>query len=205
MIPKAVIFDLGKVLLDFDFSVAAARLQPRCRISIRELQDLIDQSPLLFQFETGRISVEQFFDEIRSQTGFDGEIEEFSRMFADIFTPIESMIGLHSTLKDRGYPTFIFSNTNDLAISYVRGRFPFFARFDGYVLSYEHGVMKPNAKIYEIVESVSGLRGQDLCFIDDRTENVAAAHQRGWQAVIHESTEKTQEFLRKVGLLDGSD
>lgn len=203
MIPKAVVFDLGKVLLDFDFSVAAARLQPRCRLSIRELQDLIDQSPLLFQFETGQITLEQFFDEFRALTGFEGDIEEFSQMFADIFTPIDSMIEMHENLRTRGFPTYIFSNTNDLAIRHVRERYPFFARFNGYVLSYEHGVMKPDVKLYEIVESVTGLGRSDLCYIDDRAENVATAHRRGWRAVVHEDTEKTGEFLRKTGLLDG--
>lgn len=201
MIPKAVIFDLGKVLLDFDFSVAASRLEPRCRVTLPELQTLIDQSPLLFQFETGRITVEQFFEKVRSVTGFDGSIAEFCGIFADIFTPIDSMIELHEELFTTGIPTFIFSNTNDLAIRHVRQNYPFFAKFSGYVLSYEHGVMKPDPKLYETVELITGHAGGELCYIDDRPENIATALRRGWQAVVHESTAKTSLFIRETGLL----
>lgn len=204
MIPEVVIFDLGKVLLDFDFGLAAARLAPRCGLSQVELQTLIDQSPLLFRFETGRIPVEGFFDEVRELSGFVGGFDEFCGFFADIFTPIDSMIALHKALLDEGIPTFIFSNTNDLAIRHVRRNYPFFAGFSGYVFSYEHGVMKPDPKLYETLERVTGRAGGKLCYIDDRAENVATALQRGWQAVVHESTEKTTEFLRRAGLLNGA-
>lgn len=203
MIPKVVIFDLGKVLLDFDFSLAASRLEPLCLVTMRELLTLIDQSPLLFQFETGRITVEQFFGKVRDATGFRGGIDEFCAIFADIFTPIDSMIELHDELRTGGIPTFIFSNTNDLAIRHVRRRYPFFAKFAGYVLSYEHGVMKPDPKLYEAVESITGRAAGELCYIDDRPENITAALRRGWLAVVHESTEKTAEFIRKTGLLNG--
>ena len=55
------------------------------------------------------------------------------------------MIQLHAALRQQGIPTYIFSNTNELAVSHIRRTFPFFANFDGYILSYEHGAMKPDA------------------------------------------------------------
>ena len=64
MIPEAVVFDLGKVLLNFDYAIAVAKLQTRCKISVRELHELIDQSPLLYRYETNLLSTEQFFAEI---------------------------------------------------------------------------------------------------------------------------------------------
>src|SRR5437867_2495260 len=130
--PKAVIFDLGKVLVDFDYRIAGLRIAARGTMTADEVQTFIDHSPLLFRFETGRITKEQFFAEVRATTGFRGTIDEFSEFFADIFTPIEPMVKLHSDLRRSGAPTYLFSNTNELAVGHIRQHFPFFSRFDGY-------------------------------------------------------------------------
>ena len=107
------------------------------------------------------------------------------------------MIELHAELRRRNFPTYIFSNTNDIAVSHIRMHFPFFRHFDGYILSYEVGSMKPGAKIYEALEAMSGRKGSDIFYIDDRLENVEAGAARGWQMVLHETTEKTRAAVNK--------
>jgi HAD superfamily hydrolase (TIGR01509 family) len=201
---KAVVFDLGKVLVDFDYSIAARRIAARGKMSAEEVRHHIEGSPLLFRFETGRMTQEQFFAEVQSATGFDGTLSEFSGFFADIFSPIEPMLRLHAALRQRGVPTYIFSNTNELAVGHIRKNFPFFSQFNGYICSHEHGVMKPDAKLYEVVERTSRLGGSELLYLDDRPENVAAGAVRGWQAVLHESAEKSHSAVVGSGLLGGS-
>src|SRR5262249_41583197 len=99
----------------------------------------------------------------------------------------------------QGFPAYIFSNTNDLAIGHIRGRFPFYRDFDGYVLSYEHGAMKPDAKLYEVVERETKRRGEEIVYIDDRPENVAAGAARGWRTILHETPGATRTALRSLG------
>jgi HAD superfamily hydrolase (TIGR01509 family) len=199
--PRAVIFDLGKVLVDFDYSIAARNLLPRCTVNAGQLRDALNQSDLLHRYETGLLTTEQFFAEVQTETGFRGTLEEFAAGIADIFTPIEPMIDLHEQVRFCGVPVFIFSNTNELAIRHIRACFPFFSRFDGYVLSYEHGAMKPEAKLYEVVERMTGCRGAELFYLDDRPENVEAGAARGWRTVLHESPEKTRVAMAAAGLL----
>jgi len=199
--PNAVIFDLGKVLVDFDYSIAGRRIAARGGVSAGAVQEFIDHSPLLFRFETGQVSKEQFFAEVQAATGFRGTVEEFGEFFADIFTAIEPMVKLNAELRQRGVPTYIFSNTNELAISHIRGRFPFFSQFNDYILSYEHGAMKPEGRLYEVVERQTGLRGTDLLYFDDRAENVAAGAARGWRAFVHHTPEQTREIIARSGLL----
>ena len=200
--PKVVVFDLGKVLLDFDYGIAARRIAARGTITPAEVKDFIDHSPLLFRYETGLLTKAQFFDEIRAASGFAGDIVEFSGFFADIFVAIEPMVALHAALRRQGVPTYIFSNTNELAIDHIRERFPFFNGFDGYILSYEQGAMKPDARIYEVVERQSGRTGEDILYLDDRPENVAAGAARGWQVILQESAEKSRAAVNGLGLLD---
>ena len=197
--PEVVVFDLGKVLVDFDYSIAGQRIAARSKKSAAEVQDFIDHSPLLFRYETGTVSRQQFYEEICQATGYSGNIDEFGRYFADIFTPIDEMVALHQRLRDQKVPTFIFSNTNDLAIAHIRGNFPFFSNFDDYVLSYEHGAMKPNARLYEVVERVTGRTGPTILYLDDRPENAEAGVARGWQVIQHESAKATIPEIRRRG------
>ncbi len=199
--PKAIVFDLGKVLVDFDYGITVRRLLSRCRVTAAELQRLIDQSPLLHHYESGRLTTEQFFTAVRSATGFDADLASFSEMFGDIFFPIPPMIELHTELRRRGLPTYIFSNTNELAIQDIRRRHAFFQHFTGYILSFEHQAMKPEAKLYQVVERVSGLQGADLLYLDDRKENVVSGAARGWQVILHESPAKTREVFQKMRLV----
>jgi len=199
--PQSVIFDLGKVLVDFDYSIAGRRIAARGAISARQVQQFIDHSPLLSRFETGQINREQFFCEVREATGFEGTIDEFSEFFADIFTPIGEMVELHDELRERRVPTYIFSNTNELAVAHIRRNFPFFSRFDGYILSYEHGAMKPDSRLYTVVEAETGRRGGELFYTDDRPENIETAVRLGWQAVLHENPQRTRLALQSALLV----
>lgn len=198
---EVVVFDLGKVLLDFDYRIAAAKLASRCRIPECDLKHLIDQSPLLYRYETNLLSTDQFFAEVQAASGFDGDLNTFRDLFGDIFTPIKPMVGLHATLRARSIPTYVFSNTNPLAVQHIRQRYPFFSQFDGYILSCDHNSMKPDPKIYEIVEQKTGKKGSQLLYIDDRPENVQAGAKRGWQAILHVSPEQTIAAVRRAGLL----
>lgn len=184
-VPRAVVFDLGKVLLDFDYRIAARALAPLSRLDPEEFKRVVDQSPLLHRYESAEIGTAEFFAEVGRLTGYHGSLSEFRAAFGDIFSEIPPMVALQRQLRERGVPTFIFSNTNEIAIGHVRDRFPFFAHFTGYVYSHEVRCMKPAPKIYEAIETITGLRGTDLLYLDDRAENIAAGAARGWQTILH--------------------
>ena len=197
-----IVFDLGKTLVDFDYSIAAGRIAPRCKPSADPKKFFSMHAALLTSYELGLLNTIQFFEQIKAVSGFSGTQAEFGDAFADIFAPIQPMIDLHAELRKKKLPTYIFSNTNDLAIEFIRKKFPFFNDFDGYVLSYEHGFMKPASKLYEILEQVSGSRAGEIIYIDDRPENIDAAAARGWKAILHEEPAKTREALQKFGVLN---
>jgi FMN phosphatase YigB (HAD superfamily) len=199
-VPSVVVFDLGKVLLDFDYGIAAGKLARRSRFTPGRLHDFFNHSPLLQRFETGLMSREEFYGEVCAACGFSGKLDEFCAAFADIFSEIKPMVALHGALRAGRVPTCVFSNTNVIAAGHIRERFPFFSQFDSYVLSYQHGAMKPAAKVYEVVEGRTGQKGKAIVYLDDRAENVEAGLARGWQALLHETPEKTIPALRRLGL-----
>lgn len=199
--PFVIAFDLGKVLVDFDYSIAGKRIAARGNMSATEVQKFLDHSPLLCRYETGLLTRKEFYDEVRQATGFKGDLTEFGQHFADIFWEIPPMIALHAELRRKGVPVYIFSNTNDLAIEHIRRNFPFFANFNGHILSFEIGAMKPAAKIYEQLEKMSGKRGAEILYLDDRQENVDAGAARGWQVILQTDPAKSRATIEQLGLL----
>jgi putative hydrolase of the HAD superfamily len=200
--PKIIVFDLGKVLVDFDYSIAGRRIAADANLPAAQVQEYLDHSPLLVRYETGLMTRQDVYEDVCRYTGYRADLQTFGRIFGDIFTEIQEMVELHAALRRKKFPTYIFSNTNDLAIEHIRNHFPFFARFDGYIYSYEVGAMKPNAKIYEALETLSGRRGAEILYLDDRKENVEAGAARGWQVVLQESAAKTLAAIKTMGLLN---
>jgi FMN phosphatase YigB (HAD superfamily) len=198
--PEVIVFDLGKVLVDFDYHIAARAIAARGRVAALAVQKFIEHAPLLFRYETGQMTSQAFFEEVCQNIGFAGSFDEFARFFADIFTPIPEMVELHGRLRARGFATLILSNTNELAAGHIRRQFPFFSRFDGYVLSYEHGCMKPDLRLYQVVERMTGKTERQLLFVDDRLENAEAAGKLGWHWIHHQSPNQTRERMQALGL-----
>jgi len=200
MSKPVIIFDLGKVLVDFDYTIAAQKIAARSTKAPQDLHAFLGSSPLLVEYESGRLTRRKFYEAVRDAVGFQGSLEEFGGFFAKIFSEMADMIALHAELRQRGHKTYIFSNTNDLAIEHIRRDFPFFNNFDGYIFSYEIGAMKPLPAIYEAMEKMCGKRGANLIYLDDRAENVAAGAARGSRAIQHESSGKTRKSLENFGV-----
>lgn len=200
MAPQLIAFDLGKVLLDFDYGIAAARLAAYCALPAEAIRRSVNQSDLLHRYERGQLDTAAFVSEFTRQCRYRGSVAEFRRMFGDIFTQIEPMVRLHATLRQRGFQTWIFSNTNEIAVEHIRAAFPFFRTFDGYVFSYAVGCMKPEPGMYQALERGSGRAGAEIFYLDDRPENVAAGADRGWQTLVHQTPAKS--IGRILALID---
>ena len=75
---KVAAFDIGKVLLDFDYGIFVRRMAPRTRMDVPALDAFLNQSPLLAQYESGQLTSPEFFAVVQKETGFDGTESEFA-------------------------------------------------------------------------------------------------------------------------------
>jgi FMN phosphatase YigB (HAD superfamily) len=187
---EAIIFDIGNVLLRFDFSLLTHRIAPFCAADASNLSPLLE--PLKVELESGRIEGETFLREASKTLGYKGERSLLKAAWQEIFTPIEAthrlVEQLHGTL-----PLFLLSNTNDLHAEYFLSRYPVFARFQSAVYSHECGLMKPSATIYTHTLGKFGLRAEQVFFIDDLAPNVEAARDSGWRT--HHYREEAHSLL----------
>ncbi len=196
-----VVFDLGKVLLDFDYLIAARNLSERARLTADQIYELLLRTPLLVDYERGELASAEFYSAMVRQAGFLGSFAEFSDRFADIFSPIVPMIELVAQVQASSRPIALLSNTNELAVEFIRAHFPFYAQFTHRVLSYEHKVMKPDPALYRVIEETSSCPPDRILFLDDRPENVQAAQFLGWHAFVHHTPENSRAQFAQLGLL----
>jgi HAD superfamily hydrolase (TIGR01509 family) len=138
----------------------------------------------------------EFFRQFCAANGYYGAFAEFEPCFGRIFSPLQPMIDFHRELRAQGWPTWIFSNTNGIAVKYIAEDFPFFRQFDGYIYSYEIGSMKPAPAMYDDLEKRSGFRGDEIIYLDDRPENVVAGADRGWRGIVHHDPATTIPMVR---------
>lgn len=185
--PVNFLFDIGRVLLDFDFEPSLARLVP-AGIADRDerLSRMLERKD---EFETGRISVESYISWAIEVLGSQATQDEFSHAWRHIFTPNEPMWARLRQLAVDGHRMILFSNINGIHCPWLFNEYPEFNLFQGAVLSYETGFIKPQPEIYRYAIENHGLIPEETLYIDDLPQNIATGQALGfrtWQYDIHD-------------------
>ena len=183
--PKAVVFDIGNVLIEWQperFFDRIMSTEDRDRmfatVDLHAMNDQIDRGG---EFQA---IVYQTADETPE---FQGQIRLWHDNWLDLASPaIERSVSLHRALQACGIETYILSNIGRETYLMAEGRYPFLAEFDRHYVSAHMATIKPEAQIYELVEKDCGLAPDQLLFTDDRLDNIDAARSRGWQ--VHHFT-----------------
>jgi putative hydrolase of the HAD superfamily len=192
---RAFLFDIGNVLLKFDFGVALRKITAQAEVSDpAATMARFDQVKLAY--EDGQIDRSAFirgaFDVLR----YRGTEAEFTAAWEDIFVPNEPMFALVEKLHDR-FPLYLLSNTNDIHVEYFFRQYPVFRRFTAGVYSHEARASKPGRKIYEIAQQQLGLEPKTTFFIDDLLPNIETARTLGFNA-HHYHHDRHSELLAQL-------
>jgi FMN phosphatase YigB (HAD superfamily) len=198
---KTVIFDLGRVIVPFDFKRGYTRLESLCGIPALEIPDRISPTGLVPRFESGQIEPKAFVEALSAHLGLRVSYEEFCEIWMSIFLPEtlipeELLVEIGST-----HRLVLLSNTNVIHFEGIRANYPLLRHFNGFVLSYEVGAMKPLPAIYERAIEVAGCAAEECFFTDDIAEYVEGARRMGIDAVQFESAAQIREELRRRGVL----
>lgn len=200
---KLIIFDLGKVILDFSFASVAEGLASASDDALyRDPANIADYllkhgNDIAVMYETGRISSREFFNSIKNSFALDLSFDQFKRIWSDIFRENEGVAALIEKLK-RDFSLFLLSNTNELHFEFISKNFPIVHRFDTWILSYEAGVMKPDPQIYRIALDKAGVSAEEAIFIDDTKGHVLGAHGLGINAVEFKSVSQITRFIEET-------
>ena len=192
---EALIFDLGKVLVGFDFQRGYDRLHAICGHPAAEVRRRIAETGLVPKLESGQIGSREFVGRIGETLGVTFDYANFCEIWSSIFLPgtliPESLI---SALKER-YPIILLSNTNEMHFEMLHRTYPILGHFEKRVLSHEVGAMKPSPLIYRKAVELAGCRPEQCFFTDDVAEYVEGARSMGIDAVQFESVEQLKREL----------
>ncbi len=175
---RAFLFDIGNVLLKFDFSVALRAVAAHSKVQ-DPIAVLATVDQIKVAYEDGQIERNAFLRAAFDVLGYTGSEADFVAAWEDIFEPNAPMVALVETLQTQ-YPLYLLSNTSDIHREYIFRRYPFFKNFAAGVYSYEVHTSKPGKEIYGIACRELGIRPESTFFIDDLLPNIETARALGF-------------------------
>lgn len=196
---KAVLFDLGKVILHFDFTPAFKRLSAASSKTPQEIDAYFRESGLEVLYDGGKISSKEFHAKVKQGLGHRLSFTEFKEIWNEIFKPNTRIVSLISKLKSRTRLVLV-SNTNAMHFEYIAKRYPVLGHFDKHILSYKEKVRKPDERIYRIAIRACGAKPHEILYIDDRHDLTEAAGDIG----LHTFTFKNNadELIQRMKKLE---
>ncbi len=201
---QAVIFDIGNVLIEwqpenfYDRTIGETRRKAMfAAVDLHGMNDRID---------TG----ENFRDVIYETADLYPEWHDEIIAWHDNWIALASPVIGHSVhllraLRTKGVPVFTLTNFGVESFDYAASIYVFLSEFDRRYVSGHMKVIKPDPRIYEMVEEDCKLPPQSLLFADDRQANVDAAQARGWNAHLFQSPAGWASCLVENGLLSAEE
>lgn len=199
--PQAVVFDIGRVLFEWD---------------LRHLYRKLIADPAELEWFVGNVVTPEWHFQSDAGRPLDEMLPELKAQFPDhhdlidVYAPrfletlphaVPGSLDLVERLAERGVPLFALTNFGAEFFARFRPTQPVFRHFRDIVVSGDEKCAKPEPRIYEIAESRFGFPPEALFFTDDSPANVAAAQGRGWQAHLFTDAATLETQLVASGLL----
>ncbi len=198
---KAIVFDLGGVLLRTgDFS-PRDRLAERLGMSRAELEDFIFAGESGEKAQRGEITVAQHWENLRQKVNcspgqFKALVEEFFGQDELDQALVDYVYKLHTS-----YKTALLSNAWDDLRQVIEARWHFEDAFDFMIISAEVGLVKPDPRIFSLALEKLGVRADEAIFVDDMRLNVEAARRMGLHSIQFQTAQQVRMDIER--LLDG--
>jgi len=197
----ALLFDLGRVVLNIDFPRALACWAGHagCEPSDIAARYVVDES--YHRHERGTISDEAFFANLRRSLGIAISDEQFLEGWNAIFAG--EMEGIAPLLRRaaKHFPLYVYSNTNRAHIAYfTEAHAQTLIPFRELYYSSTIGHRKPDAAGFDHVVKAIGVPASRIVFFDDLVENVKAAQACGLKAVHVRSSADVADALTALGI-----
>lgn len=196
---STVIFDMGRVLIEFEFSAELAAIESLCS---RRLDPADYRGPLrLEDLYTGRIDNKAVFDRLVEELGFRGDYGAFAdainQGFGAVVPGIAEVVGALSS----SYRFALLSNTNAVHWEYALSNYSaLLGKVTPHFVSHELGLAKPDAAIYQHVTAELDVAPGDCVFVDDSEPNIVGAREAGLKAILFTDSAQLVRDLASYGV-----
>lgn len=195
---KNIVFDIGNVLAAFCWKqyISELGIDPSKE---KRLAEVTTCNALWREIDRGVMPLD---DIIMAMIAADPELElEIRLFFKDrrrLVLEYDYAAGWLAELKKRGYGIYLLSNYSEDHFAYISRSFKFFGYEDGKVISYQEKVLKPDARIYNILLERYGLKAEECVFLDDSAQNIAGAIAVGMNGIVVTDYESARAQLEEL-------
>jgi 2-haloacid dehalogenase len=201
MATKAVVFDLGGVLIDWDPRYLYRKLLAD-EAAVEDFLATVTTPEWNAEQDRGRPFAQGVAELVRRHPAHAAAIAAYHERWTEMLGgEVPGTVAVLAELRAAGVPLYALSNWSAETFRLTRGRFPFLEWFDGVVVSGEEGVIKPDRRIFELLLERFGLVPDATVFVDDSPANVAAARDLGMDAVRFHDAAGLRRDLAARGLL----
>ncbi len=194
---QLLIFDMGHVLVDFDWDEVCAGFGRISKKSLDELRQAFYHCSAL-GYESGKIDTAGFLAELNKWLGTELTPFKFRQLWVATFHENAEMAELLSILKEQR-PLYLLSNTNEVHYEHLQEQFNVDRHFEEIILSYKIGCVKPDRFIYQEILRRSGLSAQKCLFVDDLELNIRAAQAIGFNTIHFKGASDLKDRLSNLG------
>ncbi|MDO8747566.1 MAG: HAD family phosphatase [Candidatus Omnitrophota bacterium] len=200
---KAVIFDLGNVLIGFDHTIAVKKILKHTPKKSRDIYDLFFDSDLTQEFEKGKTGKLEFFKQVQTALELKISYGEFLPIWNEIFFSKPESEDFVSSLNS-GIKLALLSNINQLHYEYIREEFSStigLFESDKIIPSFRTGFIKPDKEIYDLALKALGVPRESVVYVDDRLDLIEAALSYGIKSIQFKTTQELQQEFQDLGII----
>ncbi|MFC1668571.1 HAD family hydrolase [Chlamydiota bacterium] len=196
---KALLFDLGKVLIDYDHMIIINRLAALSGKSPQELKKVLFSLYEKHSLDIGENPFILFYKDLMAYLKMTIAFDEFKKLWCDIFSVKKNMVDFITDLR-KYYTVFILSNINEVHYEYIENNFAISRWVDEVFVSCKERMMKPDKRLYAIILKKIGFFCSEIIFIDDKIENIDGANSAGMKTVLFCNDEQLRTDFEKFGI-----
>ena len=176
------LFDIGNVLLAFDFLPALNSLKGK-NPDPQAVEKIISEKDA---FEAGDTPLDEYLILFRKLLDFHGSDDELFAAWNSIFTKIPETFELAESLRAKGHRLILFSNINPIHAPFCVKKYNLLEKFDHAVFSYEIGAIKPTDEFFMRAFEKFNIIPEETIYIDDLPENIAAGKRHGLRSFCYD-------------------
>lgn len=194
-----VIFDIGNVLLDYDWKSYLEKFHFSPEI-FQILAEAIFLNEDWERGDRGGLTSRQWEELfIENAPGYEKEIHQVFEKLSGTIRPLPYTQELTEALKEQGYRLFYLSNYSEHLYNVTKHFMGFLDIFNGGIFSYTVGCIKPDESIYRLLLKRYSISPEKTLFLDDREKNVEAARNLGLKGAVFtsETAYHILEYLKR--------
>ncbi|MBQ9142023.1 MAG: HAD family phosphatase [Lachnospiraceae bacterium] len=197
---KNIIFDIGNVLLGFDYQHFFESFGYDGE-TVERLAKATAQSSDWNELDRGVLSYEEVLQRfIANDPQLESVILRTFENLNGILSRYDYAIPWMQELKEKGYKVYYLSNFFRKAEVDCAETMDFIPFMDGGILSYRDKVTKPDAEIYQLLLKRYDLSAEESVFLDDTEKNIVGARKEGIHGIVFKNKAQACEELRKLGV-----